>query len=117
MEKENAGCNENAAAEEELRCRTVIYQMLDLKVLKLQAKKARNKGLSQRDQRKLEKLLREREKESHATEDRSGLLDYGIQVDFLGERGFDKGLVWILLSIYFLMSFGIAVNISLLACE
>ncbi len=116
MEKENVNCNENAVAEE-LRCRTIAYQMLDLKVLKLQAKKARNKGLSRRNQRKLEKLLCEREKESHATEDSSGFSDYALHVDFLGARGFDKGLEWLFLILCFLFFFGIAVNISLLACE
>ena len=114
---ENVECNETAAAEEELRCRTIAYQMLDLKVLKLQAKKARHKGLSRRNQRKLEKLLREREKESHATEDSAGLLDYALQVDFLGARGFGKGLDWIFLILCFLFFFGIALNISLLSCE
>ena len=73
-----------------LRCRTVIYQMLDLKIVKLQAKCVRNKGLNERDRKTLEELLKAREKESHAEKDESRSRDFSNLCGFLGTQGLEK---------------------------
>ena len=74
-----------------LRCRTVIYQMLDLKIVKLQAKCVRNKGLNERDRKTLEELLKARERESHAETDEHKPRDFSNLCGFLGTQGFEKG--------------------------
>ena len=71
----------------------MIYQMLDLKIVKLQAKCVRNKGLNERDRKTLEELLKAREKESHAEKDESKPLDFSRLCRFLGYQGLEKGFL------------------------
>lgn len=99
-----------------LRCRTVIYQMLDLKIVKLQAKRARNKGLNERDRKTLEELLKAREKESLAESDESKGLDFSRLCGFLGAKGLEKGLLKLCFGIMLFALCGMVFKYIILGC-
>ena len=99
-----------------LRCRTVIYQMLDLKIVKLQAKRVRNKGLNERDRKTLEELLKAREKESHAEKDESRSRDFSNLCGFLGTQGFEKGFLKLSFVILLFALCGMVFKYIILGC-
>ena len=99
-----------------LRCRTVIYQMLDLKIVKLQAKCVRNKGLNERDRKTLEELLKAREKESHAETDASKQLDFSSLCGFLGAQGLEKGFLKLCFGIMLFAACGMVFKYIILGC-
>ena len=99
-----------------LRCRTVIYQMLDLKIVKLQAKRVRNKGLNERDRKTLEELLKAREKESHAEKDEHKPRDFSDLCGFLGTQGFEKGFLKLSFVILLFALCGMVFKYIILGC-
>ena len=98
-----------------LHCRTVIYQMLDLKIVKLQAKCVRNKGLNERDRKTLEEFLEAREKESHAEKDESKGRDFS-DLCFLGAPGLEKGLLKLFFGIMLFATCSLVFKYIILGC-